>query len=45
MYHGGWGFIHYLACRSGPLDTLIIFTTTISVNSIYNTSSVTVPII
>ena len=39
-------FIHYLACRYGPLDTLIMFTTTISVNNIYNTSSVVmVPII
>ena len=40
------GFIHYLACCNGPLVTLIIFTTTISVNSMYNTSSVVmVPII
>ena len=27
-------------CRNGPLDTLIIFTTTISVNNMYSTSSV-----
>ena len=40
------GFIHYLVCRSGPLDTLITFTTKISVNNIYSTSSVViVPII
>ena len=33
-------------CRNGPFDTLIIFTTTISVISMYNTSSVVmVPII
>jgi len=32
-----FGFIHYLVCRSGPLDTLIIFRTTISVsNCIYS---------
>ena len=34
------GFVHYLVCRKGPLDTLIIFTTTISVNNIYSTSVV-----
>jgi len=28
------GFVHYLVFCSGPLDTLIIFTTTISVSSI-----------
>jgi hypothetical protein len=40
------GFIHYLVCRSGPLDTLMMFTITISVNSIYNTRRVVmVPII
>ena len=40
------GFIHYLACCSGPLNTLMIFTTTFNVNNIYNTSSVViVPII
>ena len=40
------GFVHYLVCRKGPLDTLIIFTTTISVNNIYSTSIVVmVPII
>lgn len=40
------GFVHYLACRRGPLDTLIMFTTTISVSSMYSTSSVViVPII
>ena len=33
-------------CRNGPLDTLIMFTTTVSVNNIYSTSSVViVPII
>jgi hypothetical protein len=33
-------------CRKGPFDTLMIFTTTISVNSIYSTSRVVmVPII
>jgi hypothetical protein len=33
-------------CRSGPLDTLMIITTTISVSSIHRTSSVViVPII
>ena len=33
-------------CRSGPLDTLIMFTTTVSFNNIYSTSSVIiVPII
>ena len=34
------GFIHSLVCRSGPLDTLMIFTTTINVISIYRTSNV-----
>ena len=39
-------FIHYLVCRRGPLDTVMMFTTTISVSSMYNTSSVVmVPII
>jgi hypothetical protein len=32
-------FVHYLVCRSVPLDTLMIFTTTISVSNIYSTSS------
>ena len=32
-------------CRSGPLDTLIIFTTTISVSNMYSTNIVMVPII
>jgi len=36
------GFVHYLVCRSGPLDTLMMFTTTISVSSIYRTSSVVI---
>jgi hypothetical protein len=41
-----YGFVHYLVCRKGPFDTLIIFTTTISVNSIYSTSRVVIiPII
>jgi hypothetical protein len=41
-----YGFVHYLVCRKGPFDTLMIFTTTISVNSIYGTSRVViVPII
>ena len=40
------GFIHYLVCRSGPLDTLIIFTTTISVSNMYSINIVfIVPII
>ena len=40
------GFIHYLVCRKGPLDTLMIFTTTMNVSSIYSTSSVVItPII
>ena len=40
------GVVPYFVCRSGPLDTLIIFTTTVSVSIIYNTSSVViVPII
>jgi hypothetical protein len=29
-----YGFIHYLVCRKGRLNTLMIFTTTISVNNI-----------
>jgi len=33
-------FVQYLVCRSGPFDTLMIFTTTISVISIYNTNNV-----
>ena len=36
------GFIHYLVCRSGPLDTLMMFTTTVSVSNIYSTSRVVV---
>lgn len=41
-----YGFIHYLVCSSGALDTVMIFTTTISVSNIYSTSSfVIVPII
>ena len=40
------GFIHYLVVRSGPLDTLMTFTTTITVSNICNTSGVfIVPII
>ena len=40
------GFIHYLLCRIGHLDTLMMFTNTISVSNIYFTSSVViVPII
>ena len=40
------GFIHYLVCRSGPLDTLIMFTTTINVSNMYSTNTVViVPII
>jgi hypothetical protein len=35
-----YGFVHYLVCRKGPFDTLMIFMTTISVNSIYSTSRV-----
>ena len=36
----------YLVCRRGPLEALMMFTTTISVSSMYNTSSVVmVPII
>ena len=39
------GFNH-LVCRSGSLDTLIIFTTTISVSNMYSTNIVViVPII
>jgi hypothetical protein len=39
-------FVHILVCRKSPFDTLMIFTTTISVNSIYSTSNVVVvPII
>ena len=39
-------FVHYLVCRNGPCDTLMMFTNTISVISIYSTSSVVmVPII
>jgi hypothetical protein len=38
--------VHYLVCRSGPLDTLIIFTTTISFSNMYSTNIVVmVPII
>jgi hypothetical protein len=41
-----YGFVHYLVCRKGPFDTLMIFTTTIRVNNIYSTSRVViVPII
>jgi hypothetical protein len=40
-----YGFTHWFMCRSGPLDTLM-FTTTISVISMYSTSRVVVvPII
>ena len=40
------GFVHYLVCRKGPLDTLIRFMTTISVGNICSTSIVVmVPII
>ena len=39
------GFIHYLVCRSGPLDTLMMFTTTISVSLYSICSVVIVPII
>ena len=40
------GFVHYLVCRKGLLDTLMMFTTTISVSNIYSTSIVViVPII
>jgi len=40
------GFVHYFLCRKGPFDTLIILTTTVSVNNMYSTSiGVTVPII
>jgi len=28
------GFVHYLVCRSGPLDTFMMFTTTICVSNI-----------
>jgi hypothetical protein len=34
------GVVHYVVCRSGPLDTLMIFTTTIFVSNIYSTGSV-----
>jgi len=36
------GFVRYLVCRSGPLDTLMMFTTKISASStiIYSTSGV-----
>jgi hypothetical protein len=40
-----YGFVHYLVCRKGPFDTLMIFTTTIRVNNIYGTSNAIVPII
>ena len=48
-YRGGdetqW-FIHYLVCRSGPFDTLIMFTTTIKVSNMYSTNIVVInPII
>ena len=36
------GFINYLVCRSGSLDTLMMFRTTISVSNIYSTSSVVI---
>ena len=36
------GFVHYLVCRKGPLDTSIICTTTISVNRMYSTSIVVI---
>jgi len=40
------GFIHYLVCCSGPLDRLMMFTTTISVSNMYSTNFVIiVPII
>ena len=40
------GFIHYFVCRSGPLDTLMMFTTTSIVSIIYSISRfVIVPII
>ena len=31
------GFIYSLVCRSGAIDTLMMFTTTISVSNIYST--------
>jgi len=40
------GFVHYLVCRRCPMDTLIIFTTTISVSNMKSTNIVVmVPII
>jgi len=39
-------FIHYFVCRSGPLDTLMMFTTTIKVSTMYSTNIVVIiPII
>jgi len=33
------GFVYYLVCRSGPLDTFMMFTTTVSVSNIYSAGS------